>query len=75
MATKREVLADPNSCLNKAGDDEPIFVLRAKDIVAPATVRFWHDLAAEHNAHEPAKRRQAWLESYDMDTWRKENVK
>lgn len=31
MATKAQVLADPNSCLNKAADDEPIFVFRAQD--------------------------------------------
>lgn len=41
MSTKAEVLADPNSCLNKAGDDEPIFVLRANDPLAPEAIEKW----------------------------------
>ena len=32
-------LNDP--CLKKAADDEPIFVLRAQDVVAPIVVMFW----------------------------------
>lgn len=31
----------PESCLNRAGDDEPVFVLRAKDAAAPQTIRSW----------------------------------
>lgn len=41
MSIKREELANPNGCLNKAADDEPIFVLRANDPVAAAVVRYW----------------------------------
>lgn len=44
MSTKRDELANPNSCLNKAADDEPIFVLRANDPVAAMIVRQWADL-------------------------------
>ena len=44
MPTKSEVLADPNSCLNKAADDEPIFVLRAQDVTAAKTIRDWAQL-------------------------------
>lgn len=36
-------LNDP--CLKGASDDEPIFVLRAQDILAPITVIFWCLLA------------------------------
>ena len=36
MATKAT-----DSCLAKVGDDEPIFVLRAQDQLAPRTVRLW----------------------------------
>lgn len=43
MSTKREELANPNGCLNKAADDEPIFVLRANDPVASSIVRAWAD--------------------------------
>lgn len=38
---KRDELASPFSCINKAADDEPVFVLRANDPVAAKVVRFW----------------------------------
>jgi len=39
--TKAQVIADPHSCLNKAADDEPIFVLRAQDLLAPELIANW----------------------------------
>ena len=38
---KRDELADPNSCLNKATDNEWLFVLLGRDQAAAATVRHW----------------------------------
>lgn len=38
---KRDELADPNSCLNKAADDEYLFVLRSKDPEMANTIREW----------------------------------
>jgi hypothetical protein len=38
---KRDELATQTSCLNKAADDEPLFVLRANDENAPAAVAAW----------------------------------
>lgn len=38
---KRDEIANPNSCLNKADDAEPLFVLRANDENAPASVAAW----------------------------------
>lgn len=38
---KQQELFNQNSCLNKAEDDEPIFVLRANDELAPIVVRLW----------------------------------
>lgn len=38
---KRDELATQTSCLNRAADDEPIFVLRANDENAPAAVIGW----------------------------------
>ena len=32
---------DPQSCFNRALDDEMMFVLLARDIVAPRLVRMW----------------------------------
>lgn len=34
-------LCSPNSCINSAEADEPVFVLRAHDPVASDTVRGW----------------------------------
>jgi hypothetical protein len=42
--TKDENLNDPNSCLNRAQGDEPIFVLRANDEIAPIVIRHWASL-------------------------------
>jgi len=41
MGLKKEELSNPNSCLNKAADDEPIFVLRANDALSSQLVRDW----------------------------------
>jgi hypothetical protein len=38
---KSKELADPNSCLNKAGEDEMLFVLLGRDKAAPAAVHAW----------------------------------
>lgn len=38
---KTDELNDPMSCLNRANDDEPLFVLRANDALAPQLVRLW----------------------------------
>jgi hypothetical protein len=38
---KSEELSNPKSCLNKAKDDELLFVLLARDKAAPYVVRMW----------------------------------
>lgn len=38
---KLDELADPNSCLNRAGPSEWTFVLLGRDVAVPATIRFW----------------------------------
>jgi hypothetical protein len=38
---KRDELADPASCLNKAKDDEWVFVLLGRDDATADTVRHW----------------------------------
>jgi hypothetical protein len=38
---KREELADSKSCLNKAYDDEMLFILLGRDIAAPAAIMAW----------------------------------
>lgn len=34
-------LKHAGSCLNRAKDEEWLFILLARDAVAPATIRFW----------------------------------
>lgn len=46
--TKAEHLADPNSCWNKAKDDEPIFVVLGRDLAYTATVHEWASARYEH---------------------------
>lgn len=41
MATKAQEIRNPDSCLNKAAFDEPVFVLRANDPVAAHVVEYW----------------------------------
>jgi len=38
---KRDELTNPDSCLNKAGDTEMLFVLRGHDLAAPSAIRAW----------------------------------
>jgi len=40
---EREAAAKGKGGLGKAADDEPVFVLRANDVCAPATVEAWAD--------------------------------
>lgn len=38
---KREELTNPNSCFSRAGMEEMVFVLLARDVAAPSTIRHW----------------------------------
>ena len=38
---KQFELKDPNSCLNRAQDNEMLFVIRSHDVCAAETVRDW----------------------------------
>ena len=38
---KKIELSDPNSCLNRARDDELVFVLLERDVAAPTAIRSW----------------------------------
>jgi hypothetical protein len=69
---KRLELASPTSCLNRAQDDEPVFVLRAKDPIAAGVVRAWAQHALDH--HEGAKIDEALALAEQMEAWRLLNV-
>jgi hypothetical protein len=70
--TKREELTDPTSCLSKAGEDEPIFVIRAKDPLAVATVMYWANVAM--GVHEPDKIEHAKQWTEQAEKWFLENA-
>jgi hypothetical protein len=38
---KKDELADPNSCLNRAGENEMIFVLLERDVASATAIRAW----------------------------------
>lgn len=51
MATKREEI-NVGGCLHAAAEDEPLFVLRAQDRMAPALVRLWAAMLDVMNSHD-----------------------
>lgn len=66
MAIKSEELK--SGCIAKAADDEPVFVLRAQDKLAPALVRAWASLAHEHGC-DVVKCQEAVELAEDMEDW------
>ena len=76
---KRDELANPDSCLNKAGDDEPIFVLRANDEAAPGIVGAWalayarqKGGASRMTPEQQAKAREAVQLADNMKRWKRQ---
>ena len=76
---KHAELANQFSCLNQAERDEPIFVLRAHDELAPQIVREWAALyrarkhwAGELTPERENKYREAMQLANQMEAWRDE---
>lgn len=68
---KKQEIDNLESCLNKAATDEPLFVLRGKDITAGATVRTWADfrIAVGKNKPEDAQIVEARAIADAMDAY------
>jgi len=66
--TKRALLLDSKSCLHKAGVDEPVFLLRAQDMMASELVHQWADLA-KHNGAPAEKWQGAKRIAEAMHNW------
>ena len=68
---KHEELTSVNSCLNKAADDEPLFVLRATDPAAPAAIRAWIEerIAIGKNTRSDEKTVSAAAMADDMQAY------
>lgn len=69
---KQNELADPQSCLNKAAIDEPLFVLRASDPIAPMVVYIWASLNVQLGVHGQQKSVGAWACAVKMEDWREQ---
>ncbi len=52
----------------QAANEEPVFVLRARDKLAPIVVRVWAELAAAHGCPEE-KLRAAFHTQLEMRDW------
>jgi len=52
MATKLENFEHPDSCWNRADDDEQVFVLRQHDRHAPALIRLWAEMREKEGEDE-----------------------
>lgn len=65
-------LRGSDKCLAKVADDEPIFVLRAKDLTAPSTVRGWAHHARAVGCAEP-KVQEAFNLAASMESWAQRN--
>lgn len=77
---RKDEIATPTSCLNNAADDEPIFVLKSTDELAPDIVREWAQRyqAAKGGSkgggmtvRQIAKWSEALALADQMDAWRK----
>lgn len=55
-------------------DDEPVFLIRAQDMVGPDAVRAWADLAEAAGAHQDIVA-LAYEQALDMENWQGENGK
>ena len=60
-------------CYDKAEDDEPMFVLLARDPVAPVLVRMWCELRSLLDLNDVEKFEEARACSFNMETWARDH--
>ena len=68
---KMQNLSNRTSCLNKAGAEEPLFILRAKDPQAPMAIRHWVTMSSL--TQQTYKLQEALQLADRMDAWRVAN--
>ncbi|SOD95209.1 hypothetical protein [Caenispirillum bisanense] len=64
----RDELTAPDSTINKAAADEPVFVLRARDLVASMTVEYW-EFCARNRGTPDDKLERADRQRRAMEAW------
>jgi hypothetical protein len=62
-----------DSCLAKAAPDEPLFVLRAQDRLAPKIVRYWAMEAGALGRVPFSKVNEAFALADRMEAWQREH--
>jgi hypothetical protein len=72
---KSKEIAGP-SCLTSAADDEPVFVLRANDELAPQIVRCWAERYLTQKFHDISPRqidkvKEAYFLAKQMEEWKR----
>jgi hypothetical protein len=71
---KRLELTSPQSCLTRAEDDEPLFVLLARDRMAPKIIRQWvHERRAHVEDQDEAQLTEATNLALQREEWRKQH--
>lgn len=71
MATKREIMigvVKNEGCLGKSADEEPVFILCARDLSAPVAIRAWA-ADARKRAVPAAKFSSALAVADQMEAW------
>lgn len=74
MGRKKEELENAllgKGCLGKAADDEPVFILRAQDKLAPDIIREWANrlYQADPTSATVKKRDEARILADQMEAW------
>lgn len=71
---KKELIAGP-SCLTRAEETEPVFLLRANDENAPAVIRHWARLYLDSKQEFTPTQRKKYVEACAiadlMEIWRR----
>lgn len=73
MWTKRDAMTKPG-CLLNATDDEPVFVLRGRDIAMPEAIRYWASIVrARNGGNETQKTIEAAKFADEVVAWQRQN--
>lgn len=74
--TKFDEVIKPQSCFNKAADNEMLFILLGRDEAAPVAIRAWvqERIRLGKNAPGDAKLIEAWACADQMERERKEGL-
>ncbi len=67
-------LSRRDNTLDRVKDNEPIFVFRAQDIMAPMFIRLWADKVKANQNHKD-KYERAYRRATEMDVWGETNTR